>query len=225
VALASVAIRPERATRPRLVDLSVSAAAAVPAGYLSGALPFSNWMARRVRGVDLRTVGSGTVSGTGLYRVAGFRPLAAAGILEVAKGAVGPALAGRRHPRLAALAAGAAVAGHDWSPFLGGAGGRGLSPAIGALAVVAPAGAGLLLGGMVLGRFAGESAVGVLAADAALIPLVRRVHGTDAGWTAAAVVAPMLVKRITGNQPPARRSPGVYLRRLLLDRDTLRNVL
>jgi hypothetical protein len=78
---------------------------------------------------------------------------------------------------------------------------------------------------MVLGRFAGESAVGVLAADAALIPLVRRVHGTDAGWTAAAVVAPMLVKRITGNQPPARRTPGVYLRRLLLDRDTLRNVL
>src|SRR5437763_12803090 len=109
--------------------------------YLVGAIPFSNLMARRRRGVDLRTIGSGTVSGTSLYNVAGFGALALAGVCDVAKGSVGPLLAGRDRPGLQAAACGAAVAGHNWSPFLGGAGGRGISPAIGALRATAPAGA------------------------------------------------------------------------------------
>ena len=46
--------------------------------YLLGAIPFSNLFARRLRGIDLRDEGTGTVSGTGLYRVAGFGPLALA---------------------------------------------------------------------------------------------------------------------------------------------------
>ncbi|MBM3693235.1 MAG: hypothetical protein FJW77_08100 [Actinobacteria bacterium] len=41
-------------------------------------------------------MGNGTVSGTALYRVAGFPALSVAGILDVAKGAVGPVLAGGR---------------------------------------------------------------------------------------------------------------------------------
>jgi glycerol-3-phosphate acyltransferase PlsY len=146
-------------------------------------------------------------------------PLAAAGIFEVAKGAVGPALAGRNRPATAAAAAAAAVAGHDWSPFLGGAGGRGLSPAIGALAVTAPVGAATLLAGLAAGRVGGESAIGCLVADLALVPIVKRVHGERASWAAAAVVVPMLIKRLAGNGPPARPSAGVYLRRFLLDRD------
>ena len=60
------------------------------------------------------------MSGTALYRVAGFTPLAVAGVLDVAKGAVGPLLAGRDRPVLAAVAGGAAVAGHNWSPWLRG---------------------------------------------------------------------------------------------------------
>jgi glycerol-3-phosphate acyltransferase PlsY len=182
-------------------------------------VPFSNLIARRTRGVDLRSVGTGTVSGTGLYAVAGFGPLAAAGILDVAKGSIGPMLAGRPRPALGALAAGAAIVGHDWSPFLDGAGGRGLSPAIGALAVTAPAGSALLLAGMTAGRLGGETALGTLLADVALVPVVRRVHGRGAAWTAAAVLIPMLVKRLAGNGPPLQKTPTVYLRRFLLDRD------
>src|SRR5437660_880085 len=79
---------------------------------------------------------------------AGFRVLAVAGVLDVAKGAVGPLLAGRDRPALAAAAAAAGVAGHNWSPFLRGAGGRGISPAIGALLAGAPVGAAVLLGGL-----------------------------------------------------------------------------
>jgi glycerol-3-phosphate acyltransferase PlsY len=188
--------------------------------FLAAAVPFSNLAARRTRGVDLRRVGTGTVSGTGLYEVAGFGPLAAAGILEVAKGAVGPLLAGRDNPTAAAAACAAAVIGHNWSPFLRGAGGRGLSPAIGALAVCAPAGAAVLLGGMAGGRLAGQTALGSLGADVAVVPVSARAHGPDAARCAAAVVAPMIVKRLVGNARPARRDGHVYLWRLLFDRDT-----
>jgi acyl phosphate:glycerol-3-phosphate acyltransferase len=191
---------------------------AVPAGFIVASIPFSYLMARRVSGVDLRQVGSGTVSGTGLYEVAGFGPLAAAGILEVAKGAVGPLLAGKGHPAIAVAATGAAVVGHNWSPFLRGAGGRGLSPAIGALGVAAPAAAACLLGGMAGGRLLGQTAVGSLLGAAASVPAARRAHGPVASWAAAAAVTPMLVKRLAGNSPVPKTSD--YLWRLLFDRDT-----
>src|SRR5437868_12557219 len=166
------------------------------AAYVAGAIPFSNLMARRRRGVDLRAVGSGTVSGTSLYDVAGFGALAVAGICDVAKGAVGPFLAGRERPGLQAAACGAAVAGHNWSPFLGGAGGRGISPAIGALAATAPAGAVALLGGMTVGRLAGETALGSLAANAVLVPLLSRTDGERGRLAGTLVVAVMMAKRL-----------------------------
>ena len=113
---------------PHHLRPSIAPPAAIPAGFVVGSVPFSNLMAHRTRGVDLRRVGTGTVSGTALYQQAGFLPLGTAGIFEVAKGALGPALAGRGRPVTAAAAAAAAVAGHDWSPFLGGAGAGGFRP-------------------------------------------------------------------------------------------------
>src|SRR5439155_25573351 len=124
-------------------------------------VPFSNLMARRARGVDLRKFGSGTVSGTALYEVAGFGSLALAGVCDVLKGAVGPLLAGRSRPRLRALAAGAAVAGHNWSPFLRGAGGRGISPLRAPLQPGPRAAPSCRLGGVWGGRRAGRPASGL----------------------------------------------------------------
>jgi glycerol-3-phosphate acyltransferase PlsY len=188
--------------------------------WLAGAVPFSNLMARRTRGVDLRTVGTGTVSGTGLYEVAGFVPLAVAGVCEIAKGSIGPLLAGRDRPVLAAAAGGVAVAGHNWSPLLRGAGGRGISPAVGALLPRAWPGSAVLLGGMAAGRLAGETAIGSLVADAALVPLLGRVRGWRGALAGAAVVAPMLAKRLAGNRRPEPGAENVWLWRLVLDRDT-----
>ena len=193
---------------------------ALAAGFFAGSVPLSNLVAVWRTGTDLRRVGNGTVSGTALARVAGVGPLIAVGILEVAKGAVGPALAGRDHPLVGALAGGCAVAGHNWSPWLRGAGGRGISPAMGALLVTAPAGAALLLGGLAGGRLAGETALGSLGADALLVPLVRRLHGRDAAAAALAVLVPMVAKRVAGNAAPAQGGPAVYLSRLVFDRDT-----
>ena len=197
----------------------VPPAAVLAVAFLAGSVPFSQVGARRLRHVDLREVGSGTVSGTALFEVAGFVPLAVFGALEVAKGAVGPWLAGDR-PLLGAVAGGAAVVGHNWSPWLGGAGGRGLSPAIGALLPRYPVGSSLLLAGMAAGRLMGETAVGALVADALLVPVLQRTGGRDGRRAALLVVVPMLAKRLAGNRRPDAPHDRVWLWRLLLDRDT-----
>jgi acyl phosphate:glycerol-3-phosphate acyltransferase len=191
------------------------------AAFLAGAIPFSNLAARRAKGVDLRRVGTGTVSGTSLYRVAGFGPLAAAGVLEVAKGTIGPGLAtAAGRPALAALAAGAAVIGHNWSPFLRGAGGRGLSPALGALLMVAWPGAVLLLVGMIIGSWSGETAIGALIAELALAPVLAITHGRYGVLAGVVITVPMIAKRVVGNARPAEPGLRPYVIRLLYDRDT-----
>ena len=214
--------------------------------YLVGAIPFSNVFAARISGVDLRTVGNGTVSGTGLYRVAGFKPLAIAGVLDIAKGALvtglvrrsvrrararcarGPGgvtrpagAAGLRPPApLESAAGGMVVVGHNWSPFLEGAGGRGVSPAMGVYGVAAPEATVLLLAGLVAGRLTHQTALGTLASQVAIIPVLAATRGRRGAWAGVAVVAPMLLKRVLGNGPPeAGSGAAVYLCRLLYDRD------
>ena len=201
-----------------LADRTAGRVAVVAGSYVAGSLPWSQLGARR-RGVDLRRFGSGTVSGTALYRVAGFAPLAVAGSLDVAKGAVGPLIATPRRPGLAAAAASAAVAGHNWSPFLGFAGGRGVAPALGGLLAGAPAGAGVLLGGLVAGRLRKQTGLGCFVAYVALIPAVLRNHGRSAALLAAAVVAPLLAKRLLGNRPPEAWDRRTVVSRMIFDRD------
>ncbi len=188
------------------------------AAFLAGAIPFSNIAARRRAGVDLRNVGTGTVSGTSLFRVAGFGALAIAGIADVAKGAFGPLLAGP-DTALAAVCAGLAVAGHNWSPFLRGAGGRGIAPALGALLVVAWPGAIVLVAGLVLGRFVHQTGLGSFVALVLLTPVTAFTYGGIGALAGICVVAPMFAKRMLGNRPPVRRDTHSYVHRLLFDQD------
>jgi len=199
--------------------MPMSAVFVVVLSFGLGAIPFSNLLARRLRRVDLRRVGTGTVSGTALYRIAGFGPLVVAGLSDIAKGTVGPLLAGPDRPALSAIAGGAAVCGHNWSPFLRGAGGRGVSPAMGALLVRHWPGAVLLLGALAGGRLVRQTGLGVFAADLALVPLLAATAGWTGALAGAAVVVPMLAKRALGNEPRVRRPAGEYLRRVLFDHD------
>ncbi len=171
-------------------------------------------MARRVAAVDLRNADTATVSGSVLFAVAG--------VMEVAKGAVGPLLAGRQRPRLAAAAGAAAVIGHNWSPWLRGAGGGGLSPALGALGVSAPASSATLLGGMVGGRVIRQTAIGSLVAELAAVAVARRTGGPGAGWAATGVVIPLVVKRAASHGRPRPGTATAHLWRFLLDRDRRR---
>jgi glycerol-3-phosphate acyltransferase PlsY len=193
--------------------------AVVALAGLAGSIPFSNLAARFRAGVDLREVGTGTVSGTALFDVAGFGPLAAAGVCDLAKGAIGPVLAGRDRPAVAAVATGASVVGHNWSPWLRGAGGRGISPALGALVVRNWPGTVTLAVGLAAGRLAKHTGLGSFLADAALVPVLHRTKGRAGAMIGVAVVGPLLAKRLMGNRRPERPGPGVYLHRLVFDSD------
>jgi glycerol-3-phosphate acyltransferase PlsY len=194
--------------------------AVILAAYVIGSIPFSGLLARKLEGVDLRTVGTGTVSGTGLFRVAGLGPLLVGGILDLAKGSAGPLLAGAHRPTLQVAAGAAGVTGHNWSMFLGGAGGRGISPAMGALTVLAPEGAAVLLTGLAVGRSIRATSLGALGSYLALVPVLSRTRGRRGGLIAVTLIAPLLLKRIAGNRAVRGPQRGrVYLNRLLFDQD------
>jgi acyl-phosphate glycerol 3-phosphate acyltransferase len=194
-------------------------ALAVLAAYLIGAVPFTQIISRWLTGADLRAVGTGTVSGTGLYRVAGLRALILGGGLDVAKGALAAALAGGDDTS-GVLVSAAVVTGHCWSVFLGGAGGRGLSPAMGTLAVLWWPGALLLLAGLAIGRLADATGLAALISDLLLVVLLGVTAGLRGVALAVAVVVPMLLKRLMGNaRPEPAGGVRIYWTRLLYDAD------
>jgi acyl phosphate:glycerol-3-phosphate acyltransferase len=167
---------------------------ALIAAYLAGAIPVSNIVAGLSRGVDLRQFGSGGVSPSNLYRLAGLWPTVIAGLFEVGKGAVGPALAFGQPLWAVSLAGFLAVAGHNWSPFLKGVGGRGLSTATGALAIVAWPGAVLLCAGLACGAATRHVYIGMSAALIALVPMLFLFGGSGDAIAGAVVLLPIGAK-------------------------------
>ena len=95
-------------------------AVVVLAGYLLGSMPFGYWVVRLAKGVDVRTVGSGNIGATNVWRAYGRGYGIPIVVLDVAKGLV-PALVGSiiAGPLVGVLAGSAAMLGH-WRPlFLG----------------------------------------------------------------------------------------------------------
>ncbi len=186
--------------------------------FFVGAVPVANLAARWTRRVDLRSHGSGTVSASGLYAVAGFVPVAVAGVVDIAKGAVGPLLSGG-HDGYGAIATAATLIGHNWSPFLRGAGGRGLAPALGATLVLAPEGTAVLAAGLALGRLFRHTGLGTFVAVVALTPVLVISRGTAGMWLGLAATGPILLKRVLGNTPLPRPGRNAAFSRLVFDRD------
>src|SRR5256885_10623244 len=62
-------------------------------GYLAGSIPTGYWLVRATKHADIRTLGSGNIGGTNVWRVFGRRYGIPVVLLDVAKG-FGPALAG-----------------------------------------------------------------------------------------------------------------------------------
>lgn len=102
--------------------------------YLIGAIPFSYLIVRLVKGVDIRSRGSGNVGATNVGRILGWRYYVLALALDLGKGAVVTFLA--LHWNLPILLAGLAVVGHDWSIFLRFSGGKGVATSLGILALI-----------------------------------------------------------------------------------------
>jgi acyl phosphate:glycerol-3-phosphate acyltransferase len=129
-------------------------------GYILGSVPFGILVCRAL-GKDPLTVGSGRTGGTNVYRTAGLAPALATVAGDVLKGYLAVALAGRLVPAASyadyhglamALAAVGAIAGHNYSLFLGFRGGAGSGPNMGAALAFDPLvlACGLGLGGLSL---------------------------------------------------------------------------
>jgi glycerol-3-phosphate acyltransferase PlsY len=109
-------------------------------GYLFGSLPFSVWITRFVKGVDVRDGGSGHATTTNTIRQAGFGWGALVLILDLAKGFVPTYLAFVYSGEIwvIAITATFAVVGHCWTIFAGFRGGMGLATFGGSLLAIKP---------------------------------------------------------------------------------------
>ena len=108
--------------------------------YLLGCIPFSVLLVRLVRGIDLRTRGSGNPGATNALRVGGRMVGLLSLVLDIGKGLAAVWIA-RRLQVAPAFIGGAAVAvviGHVLSVFLRWRGGKGVAAAAGAMVALAP---------------------------------------------------------------------------------------
>ena len=115
--------------------------------YLVGSIPFGYLMGL-AHGVDIRTVGSGNIGATNVFRTLGKGPGALTFALDVAKGVAAVAvvpfaaalLAGAGAPGLGArVACGVAVLlGHSFPLFLGFRGGKGVATGLGVACGLVP---------------------------------------------------------------------------------------
>ena len=110
------------------------------AGYLAGSLPFGYWVVRATKRMDIRTVGSGNIGASNVWRTFGWRLGLPVAMLDFAKGFVPALTATLVAGHLAGVIAGAAAMLGHWRPiFLGFAkGGKMVATGGGAFVGVAP---------------------------------------------------------------------------------------
>ncbi len=130
----------------------MSIALALLISYLVGSIPTAYLLIQRVKGIDIRSVGSGNVGATNALRVAGKGAGVAVFLLDAAKGVIAvrclaPWLVHPLTPTVQLACGLMAVVGHTAPIFLGFKGGKGVATAIGVLLGVVPliAGIGLVV--------------------------------------------------------------------------------
>jgi glycerol-3-phosphate acyltransferase PlsY len=181
-------------------------------------MPWGYWLPRLLRGVDIRTLGSGNPGATNVVRTLGFRFGLAVALLDVAKGAIAALLGVWLGGDLVGVLAGvAAMIGH-WRPlFLGFArGGKmvattgGVALAVATLAALAASGVWILV--FLLTRYASVSSI----AAAISLPLWALLF--DASWpviafTTGAAVAIVVLHRANIRRLLAGEENRMELRR------------
>jgi glycerol-3-phosphate acyltransferase PlsY len=151
----------------------------------------------RVRGTDLREVGSGNPGATNAGRAFGWRVGVLVALLDMLKGFL-PVIAFEALglPEAGLVAGVAAVLGHVTSPFLRGRGGKGVATSLGAILAVQPWWAVIALA--VFGAtFALTRRVGLasVAAALALVPAALWLHASTAQVVFAVALAVVVVAR------------------------------
>ena len=199
--------------------------------YVVGSLPTAHVIAKLVKGVDLRRSGSGNVGGSNLYQIAGAKWFGFLLVFDLLVKGAAPVWIGRhflgleQSPELLVVVPLLAVAGNNWSVFLGFQGGRGVAVALGTLLGLSP----LVLAaffpvGLVGWALTRNSGLWVLV-SLLLLPLWAYLSPGPPAlvWFTGALAGMMTLKRILTNQmafPQGVPVRSVLLNRLILDRDT-----
>ncbi len=125
---------PEQESLPGRTNGGITVIAIV-LGYLIGAVPTGLLLVRLLRGEDIRQHGSGNIGTVNVYRVAGPGVASVVLAVDILKGLVPVVLASRLGggPAVVVLSGLAAIAGHNWSVFLGFRGGKGIATSYGVL--------------------------------------------------------------------------------------------
>ena len=112
----------------------------VPISYILGSIPWGFLIAHVVKGIDLRQYGSGNTGTSNVLRTTGGAFAVVALVLDLTKGLLAVFLARAivDTPSAEVTAGLAALAGHNWSAFLGLKGGRGIATGLGGLLVMQP---------------------------------------------------------------------------------------
>lgn len=109
-------------------------------GYFLGAFPTGYIVGRLWKGIDIREYGSGRTGGANILRTVGAFPAAITILGDVGKGVVAVLVARVlwHNEATVAVAALAALVGHNWSLFLGWRGGAGVGTTLGGLLILEP---------------------------------------------------------------------------------------
>jgi glycerol-3-phosphate acyltransferase PlsY len=188
--------------------------------YLLGSIPFAQVLAR-VRGLDLRYVGSGNVGAGNLTRVAGWPWGVAAAVLDGLKGLFPVLIAdamgfGKGAAGLVGLMA---VVGHNWSIFMKGRSGRGLATSVGLLLALDPVLLVWTTGWSLAGWKIGGGVAGFLGWG--LLPIVSTAMGRPATESLLLLALSIVImgRRMQGN-PDSERGMRPAMRRVIFDTDT-----
>lgn len=182
-------------------------------GFVAGSLPTGYLMGRVLRGIDIRTVGSGNVGATNVFRSVGKTAGLATLVIDMAKGflPVWGVLRGAPAEALPLIVGAAAVAGHTWSPWVRFRGGKGVATSGGVFLALLPGPTGVALATFaVVFALSRRVSVGSLAAAVAL-PVAAGLAGVPGPRLAMAILlgAVVVVRHIPnikrlwrGEEPP-----------------------
>ena len=191
-------------------------------GYLLGSIPSGFLAGQWCKGIDLRTIGSGSTGATNVLRNVGKGPALAVFFFDVAKGAAAVLLARSLNPTSAlidwiqVLAGLAALAGHIWPVWLGFKGGKAVATGFGMfLGLAWPV--GLACFGMFMAVFSISRIVSLASVVAAVsLPLLMAAGSDSNANLVVALMAMLLVlwrhrgniqRLINGTEPQMGQKP------------------
>lgn len=170
--------------------------------YLAGGIPTGYLVVKRLYGYDIRTRGSGNPGTANVYRNAGALPGAVTLVVDAFKGFAPTHLSlflYPRRPELAIAVGVAAIFGHNWTPFLGFKGGKGVATSAGVFSALLPGPMVATVAAFVAAvTLSGHISVGSMTGAVAL-PIAAVALGSPQAfcWAAAGAGALILVKHIS----------------------------